>query len=278
VAGSFLLIAARSLRVSDVLSPSSTPFQSFGYSTSAKVSAVVGLVGAVALAAAFGLSWAGFVQHARQARVRMLAIAGGLFAVYGAAAFASALLALIELPSGEPWKFMASASASVADGFALLVAAVLVAVGVSSARPGRLLGWGCLALAGHYLLTVCVYGFALAGLYDFASPDARVLGFYIASTVGYFVIAGGAIKAAIAFATGGSRRDRELGVAAVLFAAGFLMASVGLILSTSSPVATVWLNAAYLFMLSVAAGVGAAAFFSSEQRDGSDIAVMPDPA
>jgi hypothetical protein len=223
VVASLLLLASRSLHLSDILS-----FIPGAFPTYAKVSAVIGVVGSVALVAAFGVSWAGFVQNARRDRVRLLAIAGCLFAAYGAAVFVSSLLSLINVPSQETWKLTAALVASVAAGAALLVAAVLLAVGVRSSHPGRLLGWGCLVLAGHYVLTTCVYGFSLAALYDFTAPDSRVLAYYIFNAAGYLIVACGAFKAAIAFGTGGSRRDHELGVAGVLFSVGFLLASVGL--------------------------------------------------
>ncbi len=264
VVASLLVVAASSLHLSDVLSAASSSFFSNTFPTYVKVSAALGVIGAVALAAAFGVSWAGFIQGTRRDRGRMLAIAGCLFAAYGATAFVSSLLSLINVPSSEPSKLTLALVASVVSELALIGAAVLVAVGVGSGSPGRLLSWGCLALAGHYALAACAYGFSLAALYDFTSPDGRVLAYYLASAAGYLVVACGAFKAAIAFATGGSRRDRELGVAAILFSAGFLLASVGLILSTTSGT-TVWLHTAYVFMLGVAAAVGAAAFFSSEQ-------------
>jgi hypothetical protein len=266
-----LLLAARILSFADIVG--------IGYAPKwVTLVDVIDIAGAVALAAAFGVSRAGFLGNTRENRARTLAIAAGLFAAYAAAAFADHLIFLINT-GDEPWKSTASQWASVAEGLALLVAALLIRIGLRSSRPGRLLGWGCLVLAGHYLLSASAFGFGLAGYYDFFSPSARVVATFIASAVGYLVAAIAAVKAAIAFRAGGSRRDRELGVAAILFAVGFLITTGGAIISASSAGrVSLWLTSFYVLALAVAAGVGAAAFFSLEQRDGPDIPVMPNPA
>lgn len=239
---------------------------------------LVDLLGAVVLTAAFGLSRAGFVQSVRELRVRKLAIGARLFAVYGAVTLVSTVLLIREDPSGEPWKIHAVRAASVAQEAALVIAAVLVGVGVLSRRSGWVLGWACLVFALHFALLSIGYGFDISVAYDFGSPSTRLVFELIAGGTGYLIAGAGAVKAAIAFATGGPSRDRALGVAAILFAAGFLLATVARVSVLSSGVGVrTWANTAYLFLLAVAAAVGVKAFFSSEQRDSSDLAGLADP-
>jgi hypothetical protein len=230
-----------------------------------EVGDVVGLVGAVALAAAFGVSWVGFVQGARESRARMLAIAAGLFAAYGASEAVGPLLELVNTPSEAPWKFLAADAAFAAHGVALLIAAALVARAVLSGSPGWVLGWASLLLAAQFALLATGYGFQLAFSYDF-SPPGRVVGGLVAVGAGYFVAASAAFKAAIALATADSRRDRGLGISATVFAVGFLTAAAGFItLATLGAHALICLFATFPFVLAVAAGVGAAAFFSTRE-------------
>jgi hypothetical protein len=231
-----------------------------------EVGDVVSLVGAVALAAAFGVSWAGFVLGARESRARMLAVAAGLFAAYGASQAVEPVLELVNAPSGAPWKFTATDAAFAAHGVALLVAAALVVRAVLSGSPGWLLGWASLLVAAYFALIAAAYGFELAETYDLLSPAGRVVGGLVAIGTGYFVAAIAAFKAAIALATADSRREWDLGVSATVFAAGFLTTTAGFItLATLGGGALICLYASFPFVLAAAAGFGAAAFFSTRE-------------
>jgi len=271
VVAGWLLVATRIAYLADLLSVPVHPAHRV-------VSEVLNLVGALTLVAAFAVSQGGFRRPARSERLRTLAIAAGLFASYGAARFLGVLVELANTPSGSPWKSTAAQALSGGGDFSLLLAAVVVGVGLLSGRQGRVLGWACFVLAGHYALTTTALGFSLSEAYDyFAVTPGRFVGYVIASGVGYFVAALAAVKAASAFATGGERRDRELGVAAILFVVAFLTVAGGVIAVASHGTGPRdWLNAAGFLALAAAAAVGVVAFFSSEQRDGSDVAVLTD--
>ena len=270
VVAGLVLVAAESLNLVDVLSYSQVP-------TYRQVSQALTLSGAAALAGAFGASVLGFLHGIR---AQLLALAALLFGAYGAANFAGRLVNILMQTTDQPWKFLAAQAASTAEPFALLVAGLLLAAAVRSKRPGRLLGWVCGALAAHYALAATAYGFDLAGEYDqnFFTPPSRVLAWLGIDGGGYLLCAIAALVATIAFFAGGSQRYRKLGVGAAAFVVGFLTVTAGIIVLATggAPVASLCLTATFPFVLAVAAGVGAAAFFSLDQRDGADLAVLPD--
>lgn len=276
VVAGLVLIATEALGLSDLLG---FPF----HPAYRVVAAVMRLLGAVAFTAAFVASLVGFLQFVAASRARLLAIAAFLFGVYGAARFGSQLLEfLVESWSVEPWKFLAAQAAAAADGFAVLVAALLVAVAFLSNRPGRRLGWACLALAGHFALAATGFAFELAGFYDLGpfTPGARLVGALVTVATGNLLAAIAALVGATAFSPGRSTRNRRLGVAAIVFVAGFLATMAGFIVfATGGASASICLEATFPFLLAVAAAVGAVAFFRGlEQGDGPDLAVLPDPA
>lgn len=228
-----------------------------------EVSDLIGVVGAVALLGAFGASWAAFFVGVRDGRARMLAIAAGLFAAYGASLAVAPVLELVNASSDAPWKFVAADAAFAAHGIALLVAAALVARAVLLGRPGWVLGWAFLLVAVHFALLATAYGFELATSYEFGSPAGRVVASLVVVAAGYLVTAAAAVKAAIAVAAEYLWRDRELGIAAAVFAAGFMIVTVGfVVLATIGADVEICLFATFPFVLAVSAVVGVAGFFS----------------
>ena len=261
------------MRLSDV---KSTPFHP-SYQT---VAAAFYLAGGVALAVAFGVALAAFLQASRERRNRTLAGAGMVFAVYGTANLVSDLINLVKSASSNPtWLFTAGESSAAAGELALVVAAGLVAVGVLSTAPNSVLGGACLLLGTHFAFAAAGYGFALAGYHHLFTPGGRFTGGLVTIAVGQTFAAAAAGAAAVAFFTGGSSRGRGLGVAAAVFVLGFLTTAVGWTLfATLNGGAENWLSAASQLALAVAAAVGAVAFFRPlEQRDGPYLAVPPDP-
>ena len=226
------------------------------------VIAVFYLAASGAFAVAFGFALAGFLRVPRERRTRTLAVAGAFFVAYGGATLVGDLIGLSEDFSRNPtWLYTAAECAAAAADLSLVVAAALVARGVLSTAANPVLGWACLVLGARFALAAAGYGFALAGLYHFVSPDGRFTGGMVSIAVGQSLAATAAVTAAIAF-NGGSRRERGLGVAAAVFSLGFLTIAVGWTLfATLDSGATNWLAASSDLALAVAAAVGAAAFF-----------------
>ncbi len=244
------------------------------------VAQALALAGAVAVAAAFTASLRAFLDEGRRSRAGLLAIAAGLFGIYGAANFVGRLIQVIGAPS-QPWAFLTAQSASIAEPFFLLVAALLLAVAVLSSRR-RLLGGACVALALSFAMSATAYAFSVVGDYEiggFFRPSGRIVAAFVTTGAGYSVCAIAALVGAVALFTGGSRRYRRLAIASALFVAGFLTVTGGVIvIATGGVDAALSLTAAFPFVLAAAAAVGVAAFRSLEQSDGADLPVLPDPA
>lgn len=161
-----------------------------------------------------------------------------------------------------------------------MIAALIVAIGVVAIRPDGLLGWASIALAGYFALLCAFYSFELAGLLALFTPPARVS--WGAGTVagGNLVVAAAAVVAGIAFFSSNGRRksgvpwqaqrEGSLGSAATVFAVGFLIGSVGLMLLAAQSgggriVSEEWLRAVAQLLLAFAAACGAAGFFRSRR-------------
>jgi hypothetical protein len=280
-------------------------FLRFPAFTSLKVAAGISVLGWVFALAAFGTAVVAFLLRARGARTAALAASAGLFMGFGLSALAAALIDLVESWGSqfEPWEFKADGVAQAAAGAALAVAALLVLLGFLSARPDGLLGWGSVGLSGHFALLAAAYSFNLAGFLRLGSPPGEVNWGLGTHAGGNLVAAIGAVVAAVAFFGSNGRRKRgepwaarregSLGVAATVFALGFLVASVGLMLLASQITgdgrseAEYWLQAVGQLLLAFAAVCGAVAFFGSrrdaerrgrlEDSDRPDLPALPDP-
>ena len=154
------------------------------------------------------------------------------------------------------------------------------------------------------------YSFDLSGFLKLGSPPAEISWGLGTRAGGQLVAAAGAVIAAVAFFTSNGRRKRgepwaarregSLGTAAIVFGAGFLVTSVGLMLLASQingdgrSEAEYWLQAAAQLLLAVAAACGAVGFLLSrrdaerradffgrsgagrlEDGDGPDLAASP---
>lgn len=292
VVAAVLQVVSTSLTFSDFLSfPSEL--------TELKISAGLDVLQWAFALAAFGTALAAFLLPSRGTRTTVLAAAACLFVGVGLAEFAGDLIRVIFGASHtQPWQFLASQSAGAAAGASLAIAALLVALGVRATRPEGRLGWAAIALAGSYALLCAAYSFELAGYLQLPLTLPRELTGGLGTIAGgHFVVAAAAVVAGIAFFTANGRRQRgeawqaqresSLGVAASVFAVGFLVASIGLMLLSSSEGGTgrnkaeEWLQAVGQLMLAFAAACGAVGFFLSrrglEQRDGPDTAAFADP-
>jgi MFS family permease len=236
--------------------------------------------------AAFGTALAAFLLAPRSRRTTVLAVAAGLFVGYGLAQLAGNLvLAIFESSHSAPWQFIGAESAGAAAGAIVAIAALLVAVGIRSSRPDGRLGSASIVLAGSFALLCASYSLELAGYLDFPfTVPGRVSGGLGTTAAGYFVEAVAALVAGVAFLTSNSRRRRgeawqaqresSLGIAASVFAVGFLVASAGRMLvaslegGTSRNKAEEWLQAVGLLLLALAAVCGAVGFFVSSHEAG----------
>lgn len=128
------------------------------------------------------------------------------------------------------------------------------------------------------------------------SPPGRVSWGLGTTAGGYVVVAAGAVVAVVAFFGSNGRRKRgapwqaqregSLGIAAIVFAVGFLVVSIGMMLFASlagsgRTGAEEWLQAVAQLLLALAAACGAVGLFRSrrglEQRDRPDPAAFADP-
>lgn len=293
VVAAVLRVVAASLSLSD--------FLSFPVNTSLKVASGFEVLAWVFVVAAFGTALVAFLLRSRLTRTRVLAVSAGLFAGYGVALLADALIDLVQEwgISGQSWTFRASECAGAAAGLSVVIAGVLVTIGVMSSRPDGLLGWGSIALAGHFGLLAAAYSFELAAYLTFplsAFPGEITWGLGTHAG-GQLLVAAGAVVASVAFLSSNGRRKRgepwqvqregSLGIAAIVFTVGFLVATVGLMLLASHAggfgrnVAEDWLQAVAELLLAAAAACGVFGFFLSrrglEQRDGPDPAAFADP-
>jgi hypothetical protein len=286
-----LQVVATSLALSE--------FFRFPSITQLKVATSLEVLGWVFVVAAFVAALAGFLLTSRGT----LAVSAGLFVGFGLSALAATLIELIESWSVpfEPWEFRADGIGEAAAALSLAVAAFLVLIGVLSARPDALLGWGSLGLAGWAGLLAAAYSFSLAGYLRFGSIPGEVSWGFGMRAGGHAVVGVGAIVAAVAFFKASGRRRRGepwvarreglLETAAIVFVVGFLFASVGLMLLASQingagrEEAQYWLMAVAQLFLAFAAACGAAGFFTSrrdaerrlEHRDGPDLPALADP-
>ena len=288
-----LRVVAEGLSLSDYLS--------FPTPTWLRVASGFELLAWAFVVAAFGTALVGFLLGSRRTRTAVLAVSAGLFAGYGIALLANALIDLVQewrLPN-EPWAFRASGCAAAAAGLSVGIAGVVVAIGVLSNRPDGLLGWGSIGLGGHFGLLATAYSFSLAELLTFRfGPIRAEVSWGLGTTAGgELLVAAGAAVAAVAFFVSNGRRERgepwqaqregSLAIAATVFTVGFVVATVGLMLLASGSgdighrVAEDWLQAVSELLLAGAAACGAVGFFLSrrelEQRDGPDTAAFADP-
>lgn len=276
VVAAVLLVVSTSLTLSDYLSfPSEL--------NELKASAALDVLEWVFALAAFGTALTAFLVTSRSRRTRVLAAAAALFVCDGLAGLAGDLIRVI-FGSGhsQSWQFLASQGAAAAAGASLAVAALLVALGVRAARPDGRLGWASIALVGAFALLSTAYSFELAGFLHlpFALSDEFSGGLGTIAG-GHFVVAVAAVVAGVAFFTSDGRRRRgeawqaqregSLGIAACVFAVGFLAVSIGLMLLSSSQGGSgrnkveEWLQAVAELMLALAAVCGAVGFFFSRR-------------
>ena len=154
-------------------------------------------------------------------------------------------------------------------------------LGLLSSRPDGLLGWASIGLAGHFGLLAAAYSFELAWFLTFGVPSATSWG--LGTTAGGHLVATvGGVVAAVAFFVAdnrrkhrelwGAEREGSLGSAAIVFAAGFGVATVGLILIawhagfSSRNEAEQWLQVVAELLLALAAVCGAIGFFASRRE------------
>ena len=120
-------------------------------------------------------------------------------------------------------------------------------------------------MALYFALRAASDALDLGWLPDAVGPlSGSLIAGVVTAAVGEAVAAVGAAIAAWAFFGRAGRRDEMLRVAAIGIGLGLLIAAAGLILEARYFHDTViWLDAASTFVLSVAAGCGAAAFPAS---------------
>ncbi|HKD94440.1 MAG TPA: hypothetical protein VKB43_06990 [Gaiellaceae bacterium] len=290
-----LQVVATSLELSEF-------FRFPGQATWLKVATGLEVLGWVFVLAAFAAALVGFLLSSRGS----LAVSAGMFAGYGLSTLAAALIELVKSWgfSFQPWQFKADGIGETAAALSLAIAALVVLIGVLSARPDGLLGWGSLGLAGYAVLLATAYSFNLAGYLNFGPGIPREISWGLGLRAGgEFFVAVAAVAAAVAFFGSSGRRKRgepwvarregSLGIAAIVFAVGFLFVSVGLMLFASQITgigreeAAYWLMAVGQLFLAFAAVCGAIGFFSSrnaanrrgrsEEGDGPDLPALPDP-
>ena len=258
-------------------------FLKFPGFTSLKVASGVEVLGWVFALVAFGVAVAGFLLRSRRTRRTVLAVSAGLFAGFGVASLAAVLVELIQswgVPF-EPWEFKADGIAEAAAGASLAITALLVLIGVVSARPDRHLAWGSVGLAGYFGLLATAYSFDLSGFLKLGSPPGEVSWGLGTRAGGQLVAAAGAVIAAVAFFSSNGRRKRgepwaaqregSLGTASIVVGVGFLVAGVGLTLLASQinggsrSEAEYWLQTVAQLLLAIAAVCGAVGFFLSRR-------------
>jgi hypothetical protein len=298
VVATVLQVVASSLSFGDFLK-----FPGF---TSLKVASGLSLLGWVIVLAAFGVALAAFLLRSRGTRTTVLAVSAGLFAGSGLASLAAVLIDLIQSWGSpfEPWEFKADGVAQAAAAACLALAALLVLIGLLSARPDGLLGWGSVGLAGYFGFLAAAFSFNLAGYQRFFHPIPGEISWGLGTHAGgHLVEAVAALLAAAAFFGASARRARRepwaarregsLEIAAIVFAVGFLFVSVGLMLLASQigdngrQQAEYWLQAVGQLLLAFAAACGAVGFFRSrrdaerrgrlEDGDGPDLSALADP-
>jgi hypothetical protein len=272
VVAAVLQVVATSLVLSELFRfPALTQF---------KVANGLEVLGWVFVVGAFAAAFIGFLLESR----RTLAVSAGLFVGFGVSTLASALIELVESwgSAFEPWEFKADGIGEAAAAASLAVAALLVLIGFLSARPDRFLGWGSVGLAGYAGLLAAAFSFNLAGFLRFGEVPGAVSWGLGTRAGGQFVVAVAAIVAAVAFFSSSGRRERgepwaaeregSLGTASIVFAVGFLVTSVGLMLLASQisggagrEEAAYWLMAVGQLFLAFAAVCGAIGFFSSRR-------------
>lgn len=274
VVAAVLQVVSTSLAFADALS--------FHEGASLKVASGLDVLGWAFALAAFGVALAGFLLKSRRARKTVLAVSAGLFVGFGASMLAAALVELVETWGSpfEPWEFKVEGIAIAAAGASLVIAAVLVLIGLLSARPDGLLGGGSVGLAGYFLLLAVGYSFNLAAFLSLSAFLPSEISWGLGTHAGgNLVVAAGAVVAAVAFFIANGRRQRgeswqarregPLGIAASVFAAGFVIATVGLMVLASQITgngrieAEYWLQALGQLLLAVAAACGAIGFFFS---------------
>jgi hypothetical protein len=290
VVSAVLQLVSTSLTFSDFLS-----FPHFF--TELKVAAGLDALAWAFALAAFGTALAAFLLASRRTRTTVLAVAACLFVGDGLAELAGDVTRVIfGANHSEAWKFLASQSAAAAGGASLAVAALLVALGVRTARPDGRLGWASIALAGAFALLCAAYSFELAAVLQLSfTPPGKFTGGLGTIVGGHFVTSAAAVVAGVAFFTSNGRRQRgedwqdrregSLGIAASVFAVGFVATSIGLMLLAASEggggrnVAERWLLAVGQLMLALAAVCGAVGFFLSrrdaERRASASAAPAP---
>lgn len=246
--------------------------------TGLKTQFVFDLLAAIAIVVAFVVAGAGFRVAAATARARILTLSAALFGVYGTATLVSAAIKAGGNVSGTPWQISAAQVANAAGGgFLLLVALFLIAAFVAR-RSNGLFGWACVPLATHFVCVAAAYSFELSALTPITGVPGGITGGLGTIAGGDAVLVVAAVFATLAFfsAAGYERlgqrsaslREGLLGVAASVFAAGFLIAAVGTMVFAASDngakiVAEDWLEAFEQFGLFVAAVCGAIAFSRS---------------
>jgi hypothetical protein len=188
VVAAVLQVVASSLSLAD--------FLRFPEPTAFKVAVAFGVVGWVCVLAAFAVALAGFLLRSRRGRTTVLAVSAGLFVGFGLSILVAALINLIKSGGLEPWAYKVSQSAEITAGAFLAVAAVLVLIGVLSARPDGILGWGSVGLAGYFAMLAVAYSFELAGILSFVSPPAEISGALGTHAFGHLVTAAAAVVAA----------------------------------------------------------------------------------
>jgi hypothetical protein len=269
VAAALLQVVATSLALSELFRfPASTQF---------KVATGLDVLGWVFVVAAFAVALVGFLLGSR----RTLAVSAGLFIGFGLSTLAAALIKLIESWSSpfEPWEFKVDGISEAASAASLAIAALFVLIGVLSARPDGLLGWGSVGLAGYAGLLATAFSFNLAGYLRFGSLPGAVSWGLGTWAGGQFVVGVAAVVAAVAFFNSSGRRKRgtpwaakregSLGTASIVFGVGFLITSVGLMLLASQingagrEEAAYWLQAVGQLLLALAATCGVVGFFRS---------------
>lgn len=258
---------------------------------------VLSVIGAVLMALAFVVAWSGLRHADRELRLDALSTAAGCFAVAAVPSLVSDIIRTFEASSASAtWKVAAAYAAFAAGRIAFLVAALLARKAFSDAAPDARMSLASAALAAYAGLIAVGIGIELWLYLGVRSPfsSGKFTDALGAALTGWAIVAVGCVLAANAFRVVGARRARgeawqrfragELAWAAIVAAIGFVLIAVGARLQGGF--GHHWLQGLSSLGLAAAAGCAAAAFLESrrrimrresEQGDGSDLPVLPDP-
>jgi hypothetical protein len=228
-----------------------------------------------AAVAAFAVAVAAFLRYARAARTMALAVSACLFAASGVAGAVAGALVIAQAGGSDQWAFTVSDYADAVGYGVLACTSALVALAVRAQLPERALGLASFGLALYYSALSATLAFGLVASGEGGRVAGNITAGLVLAACGEAVAAAAAVVAAFAFLSAAARRRRGiawaaareglLGTAATVFAVGFLVGAIGLLITAGSGGEAPgggeeWLQGATYLGLSIAAACSAVAF------------------